>query len=379
MVSNGSEEPPMFTFVSTSASVLAFSTACLASSATEVLYVAEPQGSQYSLLTYNVSPESAAATEVGRPVTINANSVDPLTVNGNHYLYVWNATDVWVYPTNTKGVPKSHPSQHLTFPFSYPVYSFVVDPDGKFAYPTYNWTDDQNNVHTDIVLFTIDQSTGELTNTNKLVGTYGPNQYIVMDKFLFGLHGRRLYAHWNDDGPHTDGIGYYFYAVNQQTGALSKIQNLFYAQTLECGSSCGAAISDATSTNAGACCGPGSGSIVFARNSNGQNFACETQFTFCSDDVAGLYLDPLGRNIFFGDATVNQIYVAHMDFAASQLIPTSFIPGTPPIDFSPDSSLVYAINSNTIGIYALQSSTGYITASSMLSVSGKVSVATATF
>jgi DNA-binding beta-propeller fold protein YncE len=369
----------VFRFVATSALVLVFSSVCMASSVTEVLYLAEPQGSQYSLLTYNVNPESAAATQVGRPVTINASSMDPLTVNGKHFLYVWNATDVWVYPTTSKGVPKSQPSEHLMFAFSYPVYSFVADPDGKFAYSAYNWTDDQNNVYTNIILFTIDQSTGVLTNTGKVVGTYGPNASIVMDNLLFGLHGRRLYAHWNDDGPYTDGIGYYFYAVNQETGALGKVQNLFYAQTLECGSSCGAAISDATSTNAGVCCGPGSGSIVFARNSNGQNFACETQFAFCSDDVAGLYLDPLGRNLFFGDATVNQVYVAHIDFATSQLIPTSLIPGTPPLDFSPDSKLVYAINSNTIGIYALESSTGYITASSTLSDSGKVSVATATF
>lgn len=368
----------MLRFASTSTLVLAFFTLCVAASATEVLYVAEPQDSQYLLHTYNVNPESAAAIAAGRAVTIPANSVDPLTVNGEHYLYVWNATEVWVYPTNSQGVPKEEPSQHLTFGFSYPVYSFVVDPDGKFGYAAYNWTDDQNNVYTDIVLFTISQSSGELSNTGKLAGTYGPNASIVQDHLQFGSNGRRLYTHWTDNGPYTYGIGYYFYPVNQTSGALGKVQNLFYAQTLECGTSCGVAISDATLASAGACCGPGSGSIIFARNPNGQNFACEYQLAFCSDDVAGLYLDPLGRNIFFGDATVDQIYVAHIDFATSELNPTLSIPGTPMLDFSPDSSLVYAINSNTIGIYAL-ASTGYLTASSTLSDSGNVSVATATF
>jgi hypothetical protein len=369
----------MFRYAATSVLTLVFSTVCLSASPVEVLYVAGAQGNQYSLLTYNVNPKSAAATQVGGLVRINANSMDPLTVNGNHFLYVWNASGVWVYPTNGKGLPNNRPSQHLTFGFSYPVYSFVVDPDGKFAYSAYNWTGSQNLVYTDIVLFTIDQSTGKLTNTGKVVGTYGPNQYIVMDDFLFGIHGRRLYSHWTDDGPHTYGIGYYSYSVNQATGALGKVQTLYYAETLECGSSCGVAITDPTSSNSGACCGPGSGAIQFAVNSNGQNFACETEFTFCSDDVAGLYLDPTGRNVFFGDATAKQVYVAHIDFTTSQLIPTSTLPGTPPIDFSPDSRLVYAINSNTIGIYALQSSTGNITASTTLPDSGEVSVATATF
>ena len=181
----------MFRFAIISALVLLFSPMCPASSVVEVLYVAEPQGSQYSLLTYNVNPKSAVATQVGRPAIINANSMDPLTANGRHLLYVWNATDVWVYPTNDKGVPSSRPSQHLIFAFPYPVYSFVVDPDGKFAYSAYNWTDNQNNVYTDIVLLMIDQSTGKLTNTRKIVGTYGPNPYIVMDNFLFGTYGRK--------------------------------------------------------------------------------------------------------------------------------------------------------------------------------------------
>lgn len=369
----------MFRLAAASLLTLVISTVCIASSAVEVLYVSEPQGNQYSLLTYNVDPQSAAATQVGQPVTLNASSIDPLTVNGKHFLYVWNATDVWVYPTNGRGVPTNQPSQHLMFGFSYPVYSFVADPDGKFAYSAYNWIDNQNNVYTDIVLFTIDQSTGKLTNTGKTVGTYGPNQYIVLDNLRSGISGRRLYAHWTDDGPHTYGIGYYYYPVNPATGSLGKVETLFYAQTLGCGSSCAVAISDPTSANAAACCGPGSGSIALARNVSGQSFACELEFAFCNDDVARLYLDPLGRNIFVGDATANQLYLAHIDFATSQLIPTSLLPGTPPIDFSPDNRLVYAVNADSIGIYALQSWTGNITATSTLSDSGNVSITTATF
>jgi hypothetical protein len=369
----------MVRFAINSALVLVFSAMCLASPVVEVLYVAEPQGSQYSLRTYNVNSRSAVATQVGQAILLNANSIDPLTVNSNHYLYVWNATDVWVYPTNGNGVPSRQPTQDLKFGFPYPVYSFVVDPDGKFAYSAYNWTDDQNNVNTSIVLFTIDQSTGELTNTGKVAGTWGPNQYIVMDHFLFGIYGHRLYAHWIDNGPYTYGIGYYYYPVDETTGDLGAAQTLYSAETLECGSSCAVAVSDPTSSYAESCCGAGSGGIEIGRNPNGQTFGCDTEFAFCSDNFAGLYLDPFGRNAFVADATATQTYVAHLDFSASQLVPTSTIPGIATLDFSPDSRLVYAIDSNTIAIYAFQSSTGNITASSTLSDSGKVSLATATF
>jgi hypothetical protein len=286
---------------------------------------------------------------------------------------------VWVYPTNGKGVPSRQPTQDLKFGFPYPVYSFVVDPDGKFAYSAYNWTDDQNNVNTSIVLFTIDQSTGELTNTGKVAGTWGPNQYVVMDNFVFGIYGHRLYAHWIDNGPYTYGIGYYYYPVDETTGDLGAAQTLYSAETLECGSSCAVAVSDPTSSYAESCCGSGSGGIDIGRNPNGQTFGCDTEFAFCSDNFAGLYLDPFGRNAFVADATALQTYVAHLDFSTSQLVPTSTIPGIATLDFSPDSRVVYAVDSNSITIYAFQSSTGNITASSTLADSGKVSLATATF
>jgi hypothetical protein len=338
----------------------------------EVLYVSHTGGK--SLLTYNVNSETAAATEVGLTV-VPAHSVAPLTVGDKRFIYVRNSTDVWTYRTDGHGVPSSLPSQDLKFGFSYPVYWFVADPEGKFAYSAYNWTDNQGNVNTDIVLFTIDHSTGKLTNTGKVVGTYGPNPYIVLDNFVFGIYGHRLYAHWTDDGPHTYGMGYYYYPVDQATGDLGKVQILYYAETLECVSSCAVAISDPTSSYAGVCCGPGSGSIAFGRNPNGKNFACENEFAFCNDDVAGLYLDPLGRNVFVGDATEGEVSVAHIDFATSQLNPTSTIPGTPQIFFSPDSRLVYALNSSDISIYTLQSSTGTLGASSSVPATAHTSIA----
>lgn len=369
----------MLRLIAASALILLRATFCLAASSVEVLYVAEPQGNQYTLLTYNVNPKSAVATQVGQAVTINAASVDPLTVNGQHYIYVWNAADVWVYATNADGVPNSQPSQHLTFNFPQPVHNFLADPDGKFAYAALIWFDQSYNAYAAVQLFTIDPSNGNLSNTGETVASYGPSQYIPLTNFLFGTGGGKLFASWLDYGPHTSAIGYDYYPVNQTTGKMGALKSLFYAQTFECGTSCDVTVTNKVSAYSGVCCGPGSGSISVARNPNGPNFGCEYELAFCSDDTAGLYVDPVSQNLFFADQTVNQVYVAHIDFKNSQLVATtSSIAGTPPIFFSPDSRLVYAVNANAIGIYALQMTTGDFTASSSLADSGNVSIATAT-
>jgi hypothetical protein len=52
----------------------------------EVLYVAQPQGSSISLLTYNVNSETAAAQQVGNPISVGSTSIDPLTIGSKHLI-----------------------------------------------------------------------------------------------------------------------------------------------------------------------------------------------------------------------------------------------------------------------------------------------------
>jgi hypothetical protein len=229
------------------------------------------------------------------------------------------------------------------------------------------------------VLFTIDQSTGKLTNTKQVVATYS-HEYIGFLSFTFGLQGGKLFGEYLDDGPYTSIFGYDYYPVNQTTGQLGKLQSLYYAQTGECETSCKVTVTSQLSAAEGVCCGPGSGFLVIANNSSGSNFACQaSDQTFCGDDVANLAIDPANTNLFYGDATVNETYIGNINFTTSQLSASpSTIPGTPPVYFSPDSRLVYAVNSNDIGIYALHPSTGILSATTTLPDSGAVNIATAT-
>jgi hypothetical protein len=348
------------------------------STSVEVLYIAGPQGtSSVSLHTYNVNPQTAVATQVGSAIPVHKGSIDPLTIGTSHYIYLWNSNGVWLYPANANGAPASTATQHFTFSFAHPVYSFLVDPNGKFAYAAMVWGSYPHN-YASIVLFTIDQSTGMLTNTDQVVASYS-HDYIGFIKFLFGSQGGKLFAEYLDDGPYTTIFGYDYYPVNQTTGQLGKLQSIFYAQAGECETSCNVAVTGALSAQDGVCCGPGSGSLGVTRTSTGQTIACESSMTFCQDDVASLAIDPANASVFFGDATVNQTYIGNINFVTSQITASSStIPGIPPIYFSPDSRLVYAVNSSDIGIYALHASTGALTANTTLPDSGAVSIATAT-
>jgi 6-phosphogluconolactonase (cycloisomerase 2 family) len=345
----------------------------------EVLYVAGPQGaSDVPLYTYSVDPTTAAATQVGDAINVASGSLIPLSIGTSHYLYVWNATGVWLYRTNAEGAPLSPPSQHIAFSFAHPVNTFLIDPDGKFAYAALGWNDSQGSENS-IILFTIDPSTADLTNTKQVVASY-TNEYTGFIKFLFAQQGGKLFGEYLDDGPYTSIFGYDFYPVNQTTGRLGTLQNIFDAQTGECSTGCVVTVTDRLSAVDGVCCGPGSGFISVSLWAVEKSITCPQSDTFCTDDVAGLAVDPANTNVFFGDETTSETYVLNVDFSAGQLnASSSIIPGTPPIYFSPDSQLVYAVNQSDIGIYALQTATGILTANTTLADPGKVSVAAASF
>ncbi len=350
----------------------------LASAQVEVLYVTGTQPGNVPLQTYKVDPQTAVATQIGN-ITVSGNSVDPVTVGGQSLIYVWNGTDVWMYHTNTEGVPENEASQHLKFGFPHPVISFVADPKGNFAYAAMTWVGTGYNNYAAVVLFTINQSTGKVTNTGREVATYGPDPYTGFSRFMFGASGTRLYGYYLDGGPYTCIVGYDYFVVDPTSGELGPRTQLFYGQA-NCNTDGAVAITDEVAAADSSCCGAGSGYLTADQTLTGKEISCQaTNYTFCGDEVYFMYIDPASENLFFGDADASLTYVAHFDFANLQLIETgSTIPGIPPVFFSPDSRLVYALNVTDIGIYTLQSSTGVLGASSSIAEANKVNIATAT-
>ncbi len=304
-----------------------------ASAQVEVLYVTGPQAATVPMDTYNVNSETAVATLVGK-TTVGGSAVDPVTVGSHHLLYIWNGTDVWMYLTNSEGVPEGRASQHLIFNFPHPVTSFVADPKGNFAYAAMTWADTKGDDYAAVVLFTIDQSTGKLTNTGREVVAYGPDPYTSLYRFMFGASGNRLYAYYFDNGPYTCIVGYDYYTVNQTSGKLGPRTTLTWGGA-SCNTDGGVAITDQVAAADSSCCGQGSGYLNVNQTATGKNIACQsTNLALCGDQVYLMYLDPASQNLFFGDADLQLTYVVHVDFANSQLIETgSTIPGVPQVVF----------------------------------------------
>ena len=346
-----------------------FATCLSAFAQTEVLYVATPQtGQPWSLATYNVDPTTAAAAQVGSAVNVESANIIPLTVGSLHVIYVWTHTDVWVYSTDASGVPASNPSQHLTFGFPRPVTSFVVDPIGKFAYGADTWTDANGNNYAAIYLLTIDPSNGNLTNTQELAATYGPELYVGYVNYSFGAGGGRLFAKYNDFAPFTCNYGYDEYPVNQTTGALGTLGGVERVDS-ECASFISLAVSDQLSGYSNNCCGFNSGDIRVRLIATGQQIDCKNHnFHWCGD-IGEPYFDPASENLFFNDNTLNLLFVSRLDFTDAKLIPTAQLPATASLNlqFSPDDALFYSALPTGVNIYAFQAATGKVGASTTLS------------
>ena len=361
------------------AAFLASATLAVASSV-EVLYVTKSLNGQSSLLTYHVNSTTAVATQVGQPVPVQATSVDPITVGGQRVIYVWNSENVWTYLTNEGGIPNAQPEQHLSFDFPHPVTTFVADPNGKFAYAGVSWWDSKTeNNYATVYLYTIDPSTGEL-KLDQAATQYGPDPYIGLTSFSFGLNGNQLFAGFFNDGPFTCENGYSSYPVDQSTGLLGSLTTIIEGGS--CSGISAVAVTDQVGGGAGGPCGQGCGGISVLQIATSKWINCtDSMLTFCGDEVAsnGLYFDPASRNVFFADTNTNQIEIGGLNFTDETIVATdSTIPGIPKLYFSPDSRLVYAQYSQAILISAFRPSTGQIGVNTLLPVRGQTTIATAT-
>jgi hypothetical protein len=269
-------------------------------STVEVLYVAQPQTSNVFLATYDVNPVTAVAVKVGTTITVGGFSVAPLSIGTKHLIYVWNATDVWMYVTNSEGVPNRQPSQHLTIGVPYPVITFLANPNGRFAYAVL-----ANGLEEDIVLFTINQTTGKLTNTNKIVARFTGSDVVVLTGFSFGRTGKKLWAR-REANAHTCDVDLFYYPVNQTNGELgAPTDGVGFDCTFAFG---GVAFSDETAANAENGGGQGAGAVGIIHLATGQTIICQAAMqTFCGDEPFWLSLDPGGQNLFFADRNTLQI------------------------------------------------------------------------
>jgi hypothetical protein len=188
--------------------------------AVDVLYALQNS----NVLTYDVDPNTLQATLVGSPLTLSGALEYGQIVPGaaGHFLYIltgsqYTQLSISVYATDTDGVPQRPAVQTLnTSNFS----QLIIDPNGKFAYAIQTRVDGFEGTGYRVRMFTIDATTGMLTESSQVQGTYGPSLYCGPNFVEFVSHGSALLDEYVCSYPgNTFGITYNSRTVSD-TGQL---------------------------------------------------------------------------------------------------------------------------------------------------------------
>jgi len=344
------------------------------SSTVDVLYVQQND----SILTYNVNPQTGEATQVGQPLTLNAlnNNIGLVPSPTDHFLNVlWFDSSskkyLYVYDTDAFGVPQAKPVQRLSALY---IAGFQADPNGKFDYALRLWQNKNGAYVSDIRLFTVDSSSGKLTESPVVQARYAPNYYYTAGLFGFNGSGSKMYDTWNVNFDGEAASTYYYRTADPNTGALGSDTQIFYW-------------SDWTSSDQVLLTSnliidlsrPDSLQQyqtvkVFRQANNGTPLInCTATMLAACNTTGNIAVDPSGQYVFLTPSNVTQ--VARIDVTNKQIVDTgNSIPGTPQIFFSRDGRLVYALTdtyngTSTIQVYRFDKQTGALTAGNQISLS----------
>jgi hypothetical protein len=345
--------------------------------ATELLYVQEGQ----NIITYSVNNTTAVTKKLGTLST--AYSVEsPITVyRSGSFLYVLGFSPAQeyftVYSLTASGVPNATPVQIL---FVKPALSqFNIHPNGTIAYAMFSWQgyiDGNYAWASDIVLFTINPTTGKLTNTTKVVANFPLSVKFVT--FMDGMDskGTKLYTGTVDNVDAVGLLKYSYFPINAKTGALGKPVQFWQDSTAwepQNSAFTDALIAQMTPESASA------SSISIFPNVVEPAHALITCTSVmvpeCGDDFALFYapwMHPSGKYLFFADATTNEVPILYINTNLSKLQASGdSIPGNPEtVAFSPDGLLVYAVEGSEVLVYVFNPHSGLLTAHTTIKAAG---------
>jgi hypothetical protein len=351
-------------------------------SSNQLLYVQE--GSH--LVTYSVNPKTAATTKLGS-LYIDALQNYPIQIfHSGSYIYILgfrSAADEYfsVHATTAAGVPTETPIQKLVVKPA--LTQFHIHPNGTFAYALYSSTDQTTRQFVgDIVLFTINLKTGELTNTTKAVTSFLPNYYFQTFLYGFNSTGSKFYIRAYVNFRDSVGSSYSSYTVNAETGALTDA-TAFWEDDASIMGTAFSVISDrliGLDSNYGFSGGPAGIKIypnaVYPPNPPPNPvITCTIDMLAECGSTTGMQFDPTGKYLFL-TTTTHGTEVMAIDLAAKELkktgasMPDALQNG---VTFSPDAALVYAIkHPNEVLVYAFDPANGLFTAHSSFTVQSQI-------
>jgi hypothetical protein len=212
--------------------LLALAERSSAQASLEVLYVQE----NTTILTYDIDRATLQATQVGQPLALSGNveDIQLIPAPNGHFVYVLSGPEnsnitLSVYATDATGAPQSPAIQNFG-PAA--ISQFAVDPNGRFAYMI-EYTENNNEYTYAIRLFTVDTSTGLLTESPQTQDQFQPSSYCAAAIAGFYPNGSELQYYWACYYPDLSSqIAIFEQGVNPKTGALGA-PVAFYAYSNE--------------------------------------------------------------------------------------------------------------------------------------------------
>jgi hypothetical protein len=335
--------------------------------------------SSNNLTTYSVNKTTAVTTVLGRTKLPPAYRAQIFHAPHAPFLYVLgflsdNTENLWTYKLNASGVPVGGPRQKIQVKNA--LTQFVIHPSGKFAFAMYQWIAYDPDIGDygyvgDITLFTINSSTGMLTNTRKAVVNFPINGYFRPAMAGLNTQGTLMYTTlWPDS--FDDSIYHMRSAVNTTTGTVTPPTQYFADdQSSAEGISALSDLFIGRSTGIG-----GGGSHIDVWTNSGSPSAvvhCDpSMLLLCGDYNDGLLFDPTGKYLLFNDTATNETPITYVSAPRAQLIASgASIPGTPYITvFSPSGVLLYAAESGGVLVYVFNPHTGLLTARTTIAATG---------
>lgn len=318
-----------------------------------------------TITTYNVDATTGIPTQVGSPLTIaGAAFIGNIIPSPNdHFIYVfWPDANykysLWVYDTNSSGVPQSTPVQKMTAPGS-----MIIHPNGKFAYVMKTTSGSQGYSET-LYLYNINQQTGALSNRT-IQATYGPDYYYTESLVSFNKNGTRLYDLWGVSFDHENNYYYSYHPVNTTTGQLSAdVGTYFTASNFD-----GLDEQDFTPNYILNLHGDGGYATtqfnVYQNKMNPQQplFTCTQSMLDACAYSYQYWTSADQQYVFLADNNTNDTVIGKIDGSNKKIVETGFIAGLPILYVAPHNQLIYGVNSagTSVQVYLFDATSGTAT------------------
>jgi 6-phosphogluconolactonase (cycloisomerase 2 family) len=345
--------------------------------ATELLYVQEG----HKIVTYSVNNTTAVTKKLG---TLNTaySATSPITVyRSGSFLYVLGFSPAQeyftVYSLTAAGVPNATPVQTL---FVKPALShFNIHPNGTIAYAMFSWeeiVDGNDEWASDIVLFTINPTTGKLTNTTKAVANFPLSDYSATFGYGMSDKGTKLFVKTYDEQDDFAPQVYSYLTVNATTGALGKPIE-FWEDESGPGAQYSAFSDQVIAQLTPDYAAPMASIDIYLTSGDLVHplITCTSAMVPECGDTFGYYgpwIHSSGKYLFFPDMTTNEVPILYINTNLSKLQASGdSIPGNPKtVAFSPDGLLVYAVEGSEVLVYVFNPHSGLLTAHTTITAAG---------